>query len=457
MLLSPAGTDQSTSPSRRRAVRSWSIEVARDERSRSIVLGILLVLLFRQTIAAPIRAYVPFFWYIPDVFMLGAFLILIYVGAKERVLAMLIFTGFVLILVGYAMVANPIVDVVLQARQVGYVILAAFAGMGIRRGNQFIAKAIVVAGGLAILGVYYDYLIGVPWANAVFEGALQTKEVSREWWGNGGERRLSGFGLASTDTAVVIAVGALTMCAVTQSRIRIASALFAAAAVHTLLLTTQKATAAWLVIVLLVAYAVPLLMPRRNSFGSAPFLRILAVGGLCACILVPMIFFGARLGQDFSVNAPTLDQRTSEVWPAAIPMLGQFPQLLLGYGLGAVGQTATIPSLALVDNMFLFIALMVGAPLTLLIFAVSAYGLWKAPMRDPLDFSALAMAALLILNGITANMVGTGGVGSMFLGMAIGILLRPTRRRSSSNTERSTERSPERRTSRSSRSSRAPL
>lgn len=421
-------SERSASLRQRASTRSWAVTVARDDRDRRIVLWILLILLFRQTLAGPIRAYVPFLWYIPDFAMLVGFGVLIYQAARDKVVPLLVFCGLLSLVFIYSTMSNSLVAVSLQARQAGYLILAALAGIGIRRGNTTVTKAIAISGGIAILGVYYDYIFGVPWANAIFDGLLQTKEVAREWWGAAGMRRLSGFGLSSTDTSVIIAVGALSFCALTRSQLRLTSAVYAAAAVHTLLLTTQKATAGWLVIVLVLAYAVPIAFPRRDGFSSAPLLRMLGLAGLAGCILIPAIFFGVRLGQDLDIHAPTLDQRMADVWPTVIPKLWAFPQLIAGYGLGGVGHTATIPGLETVDNMFLYTALSVGMPLTLAIFGAFAYGLWKAPMRDAMDFAALAIASLVILNGITANILAAGGVGSMYLGLAAGILLRPTRR-----------------------------
>ncbi|WP_132909514.1 hypothetical protein [Sphingomonas sp. BK235] len=401
--------------------------MARDERARAIVVAIFLSLVFRNTMAAPIRAYAAPLWYVPDLFVLIGFGALTYVGARERVIPWLVFTGLFVLLIVYGVVNNPPLDVLMQGRQVAYVVLAAFAGIGVRHGNQLLARAIVVAAAVAIIGIYWDNFFKVPWSGAAFEGALRTAGVARDWSANG-VRRLSGFGLASGDTSILISAGAIAMCGLTRNRLTIVSAIFAALAVHTVLLTTQKATAGWLMITLFAAFVTPLINFKREGFASAKFLRVLGMSGLIGCILVPILFSGVRFSELLSVQAPTLDQRMNDVWPVAMSYLLRFPQALLGYGLGAIGEVARVDDLVMIDNMFLFTALLVGIPLALLLFGFTLYAFWTAAIRDAVDYTALALATLLVLNGITANIIASGGVGSMFLGMSFGLLLRPTRR-----------------------------
>jgi len=322
--------------------------------------------------------------------------------------------------------------VAFSVRGLGYIFLAFFAGIGLRRDDKRLPVALAGAAALAIIGVYYDYLFTVPWANTLFVGALKTSDTALQWWSSGGVRRLSGFGIASTDTAAQIAAGTMVYFGMTGNRLRLSSIIFCAASIHALILTTQKATAGWLVIITIAAYAAPLLAFRMRGFQASALLKVLGATGLLGCILVPPTLSGLGMGGVLGVNAPTLDQRTMEVWPQVLPMVLKFPEFILGYGLGAIGQTSTLSNLVIVDNMFLFTALNVGVPLALLLFAIAGIALIKTQVRDGADFSALAIVALLCLNGITANIVVAGATGSIFLGYAIGCLLRPTRRRTAS-------------------------
>lgn len=388
-------------------------------------MWLFVVLLVRTTIAAPIRAFVPSIWYIPDFLMLIAFGVLLNRGLRYSVVKTLVFTSSLLVLVVYALMTNAAVDVALQARQIGYILLACLVGMGVRSGRQTVAYVIVALGVVAMVGIYWDYFFKVPWAGAVFSGALQAREVAREWWSAGGARRLSGFGISSTDTSAIIAVGCLTACALLRNRFL--GILYSGLAVHTLLLTTQKATAGWVIITVGVYYLPILFSPRGGQPKpvSMAILKTLAIAGLVGCILFPIIAYQIRLSELFGVDAPTLDQRTADVWPTIIPLLLKFPQFLFGYGMGAIGSTATNPDLFLCDNMFLFVALNFGVPIAVSLFIAAGVALWKAPLRAERDGYALAVAALLILNGITANVLGAGGVNGIYLGFAIGLLLRP--------------------------------
>lgn len=416
------------------SVRNWSVSVAREDRTRNVAMWLFLVLLFRTTIAAPIRAFVPILWYIPDFLMLAAFAVLFTYGLRYSVLKTISPVSLLAVLIVYALLNNSFVAVALQTRQIGYVLLACLVGMGVRSNSQTVSRAIVILGAVAIVGIYWDYFFRVPWAGAVFSGALQPAEVAREWWSAAGERRLSGLGIASTETSAIIAVGCITACS--HIRNRLLGVLYCILAVHTLLLTTQKATAGW-VIVLVAVYYLPTLFSRRGGRPNALpllILKTLAITGLVGCVLVPLMMYQVRLSDLFGVAAPTLDQRTAEVWPTIIPMLLSFPQFLLGYGMGAVGGTATDARLFLCDNMFLYLALNFGVPIALAIFLTGGFALWKAPLRSDRDSYALAVAALLILNGITANVLGAGGVNGTYLGFAIGLLLRPKPRGGSRGT-----------------------
>ncbi|MBB3694671.1 hypothetical protein [Sphingomonas sp. BK580] len=407
--------------------RGWSAGVASGERVRPVVAWVTIVLIYRQTFAAPIRAFLPFLWYVPDVLMAGALLAIAGAGLRDKVVPVLVSVGALALLVAYSLLSNSGYAVALAVRGLGYMLLAFFAGLGLRRGDRLLPVALVAAAGISIAGVYYDALFSVPWAGLTFEGVGGTAEAARQWSADG-SRRLSGLGIASTDTSVIIAAGTLVLLGLTQNRLRAPSTLFCAAALHALLLTTQKATAGWLITTVLVGYVSPLVAFRRAGFHAAALLRPLGVLGLGASMLVPPVFAGFDFSAALRVNAATLDQRMVEVWPRVLPHLFDVPQLLLGFGLGGIGPTGARPDLVMIDNMFLYTALTLGLPAALALFALAARALLATPLRDGTDFAALALVTLLALNGITANIVVAGAVGSIFLGYAVGALLRSLRR-----------------------------
>ncbi|MBW6528266.1 hypothetical protein KZ813_15600 [Sphingomonas sp. RHCKR7] len=407
--------------------RGWSAGVAGGERVRRIVVWVTIVLIYRQTFAAPIRAFAPFLWYVPDVLMAGALLAIAGAGMRDKVVPVIVSVGALALLVVYSLLSNKGYAVALAVRGLGYILLAFFAGLGVRRDDRLLPFALVAAAAISIVGVYYDALFSVPWAGMEFEGFGGTADAARQW-SAAGSRRLSGLGIASTDTSVIIAAGTLVYLSVTRNRLRPSSALFCAAAVHALVLTTQKATAGWLILTVLAAYVAPLVAFRRAGFHASALLRPLGVLGLVASMLVPPIFAGFNFSAALRVNAATLDQRMIEVWPRVLPHLLDFPQVLLGFGLGGIGATGLRPDLAMIDNMFLYVALTLGLPAAVALFTIAARALLATPLRDGIDFAALALVALLALNGITANIVVAGAVGSIYLGYAVGCLLRPLRR-----------------------------
>jgi|GEM_PF-3768430 len=442
-----AGT--AVSPAYKASFGRWSAEVARDNRARAVVTWVAIILIFRQTLAAPIRAYVPALWYGADLLMGLALLVVVAMGLRSRVISVLVAVGLVGLLVTYSAILNTPFAAATGIRGLGYILLAYFAALGMRRSGSPLPLALVAAAIISMIGVYWEDFFHVPWAGIQFEGVGGTADVSRQWTSDG-VRRLSGFGIGSTDTSIIIAAGTLVFFGLTRNRVRISNLAFCAVAVHTLILTTQKATAAWLIITALAAYISPIIAFRLNGFQAARVLKPLGIAGLVLCIAVPPLFAGVEFGHMFGLNTPTLDQRMDEVWPGVMPYIFKFPQILLGYGLGGIGPFASNPSLSMVDNMFLFTALSIGLPLTIALFLIAARAIWAVRVRDGVDFSALAIVTLLILNGITANIVVSGAVASIFLGYGIGCLLRPgdliaseqrsrrRRRGSSSFEERST-------------------
>jgi hypothetical protein len=410
-----------------RPVRLAVSGIVRDSRAKLLLVATVLVLLFRQSIAAPIRAYVPSAWYLPDLLLGVGLLAFVYLAAKSRIQVLLWASLAFGVLIGLSLLTNPPVSVAVSARQVLYLFMAVLCGYIGSQGRAQINKSIIALALIATAGVYLDHFIRVPWAGMRFSGALDTVDVSREWWGEGGTRRLAGFGLASTDTSVIIAAGMLVMLGTSIGRIRMWQLGAFAAAVYAILLTTQRSTA--------IAFSAVSLLLITATFSRAlidprsliKVLKVATIAALVTAVLAPVFLYGFK-PSDLGISAPTLQQRTSEVWPTVIAHLVSSVQTFFGFGFGAVGETGGVESFRLVDNAFLYATISFGLFGAIAMFAWAGLSVARARIWDTEDVTALAVICLCAINGITANVIAAGGVATVYVGIAIGTLSRPRRK-----------------------------
>lgn len=395
--------------------------------ARNTIVLTFLILVLRQAMAAPVRAFVPVLWYVPDLITAVAVCCCIYIGLYKKIVPMIIFLMFFGLFFILSLLQNPLDSVALSTRQVVYLAIAILAGYIGQQGRQFVVTALGAMAVVAIVGVAYDYLFVVPWRGMLFSGALATKAVAREWWSSGGQRRLAGFGLSSADTSVIIACGVIFLSAVQTARGRLFFYLLYAPAVWAMLATTQKATCAAFIFVTAIALATRLsLGGDRDGAKAGAIYKIIAITAIIVSVLAPIALYQMDLGS-LAAKAPTLNQRINEVWPSVINKLVSSPAALWGYGFGAGADTATIPDFQLVDNIFLFSVINFGVVVTIILFSWSCFSIVRLKIGDLEALGGMGVITLLTINGITANVVASGGLGSLLLGFAIGLVSRPMR------------------------------
>ena len=416
-------------PRRRRLVPQLYItaaEFARERRAGSLLLAAFLFLVGRQVMAAPVRAYAPFLWYIPDLISAVGVAAVVYLALRKMITPLVVFLVVFIALAGLSLISNPIESVALSMRQIIYFILAVLTGYVGTEGRSLACKVLVAFAVAAIIGVAYDDLIGVPWQGLLFEGVLDTKAVSREWWSSGGVRRIAGFGLSSGDTSVAIACGMILLAAATSTRPRIAFWALLAPSIWAILATTQKATCGAYLLVVLVMVGMRLIDTKHYLERTSVALRTIALAALVMTMIAPFVLYGQRLG-DLGLPVETLDMRTAEVWPTVIPYLFGTMRVLVGFGFGGAGDLAQAKELLLIDNMFLFTTATVGVIIAIAGFLLVMRAVARVQVRDRDSLGGLGIICLLCINGITANIVAAGGLGSLYLGFGIGLVSKPVR------------------------------
>jgi hypothetical protein len=412
-------------PSKRRVQLIFATaEIARHDRAKAIIIFVFLLLVFRQMMAAPIRAYLPLLWYLPDVLAAVALLAAIYISWKRKITTLMIAFAFLLLFFVLSVLQNTLESVLLSMRQIVYLAIAVIAGYVGQQGREKARRWVIAFSIICIAGVAYDYFFVVPWRGMLFEGVLNTKAVSREWWDLNGVRRLAGFGLASSDTSIVIACGMIVLAAIPAKNARYLFFVLVGPAIWAVLATTQKATCGSFFLVGGAMLICTMSSPYAGLRRATSTLQTMTLAAIIATMLVPIAFFQFSL-KSVGVAAPTLNQRMGEVWPTVITYLVNSPQTLFGYGFGSAGDTSSIPQFLLVDNMFLFTTITVGLIAALFAFLLVFLAVLSLKSQDAETLGGLGIITLLAINGITANVVAAGGIGSLFLGYAIGIVTRP--------------------------------
>lgn len=451
-----------------------------------LLLG-FLALAARQVLAAPLRAWLPGGWYLADALAALALGLAALAALRDGrgsvlVLALGLAAWSALSLAALAPLSVLYGGRLVMAGLLGWAV-ASRRGPG---GTVPAERALTWLGILAAAGVLADHVLPLPWQALQFEGAFATRAISGAWWGPEATRRLAGFGIFSTDTALMIAPacllaarsgwrggsrqgggrrggrwrarrtvpGAWARAPSTSPSTSppgvpstfpstVPSGLSAAVRPPAPPGTGRGGTRpAALAVLLLSAWALVLTGQKATLAwmllcwpvaALAPGLAVpLALGALGAVILAPPLLAGSAPGALAQALAglatPSLDSRTLMVWPEILARVTSLPGALAGAGLGGAAEPAkyTDPLLALPpDNLALCLAAMAGLPALGLAAVLVARRLLSAGLLPvAAQGPGPVLLAFLLLNGITANIV-TGMSGALMLGYALGALAPP--------------------------------
>jgi hypothetical protein len=423
MAISSAPNQQSS-----RAPRTSEFRISPERASfRSIsaaVLSISIVgILARETFAAPIRAYIPQAWYAFDALIVFAIAMGFFACAPRFPRSAILSATVIIIATTYSLQQNSPLSTAFSLRYISYfiapIILVVLArGIGARFTN-----VVILLGIAASIGVLVDDVAGFQWGTQTFSGILGERVIAREWWLQTGIRRLSGFGISSTNTAHMIACVGLLCLPLLAQRSRLIALIAAALFLWAAYLTQQRASLAWFAILMTLSMALPLYRPAaRTSFSS---LKVAISIAIVTMIAAPFALRGIDIGSIFGTAGQSLRERTFVVWPNAIDTISTGFALVVGKGVGSIGELSVHPALRAPDNMFLNMAAMFGFPVAIALCAGLFLIAIRANMKNAVQLGSIAVATFIVLNGATANMV-LSAVPMTFLGLAVASLaLRP--------------------------------
>lgn len=270
-----------------------------------------------------------------------------------------------------------------------------------RRPNLFVGAAWVVFVS-SVAGVYLNYAYGIlPWEAFEYETVFGRMATTREWWMDGGIRRLPGFARTSVHAAGVIGlVGSVLMALLGKTLVRV---IVAVTGMWAIILTTSKSMALIFGII-----SVWLLFPRlwRSLFVGRVFIASIVI----VSIILPMVSILRHFGASDGLPSILISfwERLHYMWPGAFSLIMSPLNAVTGNGLGAIGaaqQYGYSPELQnWADNVFLYFYVTFGVfgYAYLLFLAISVFRLSNGPDRS----AYLYVAGLVAFfgYGLTSNM-----------------------------------------------------
>ncbi len=296
------------------------------------------------------------------------------------------------------------------------VLYAAVIFPAIQRHFGLFARAMAVFFAISVVGVLINQLVGeMPWEGMHYDTAFGPVQTTRQWWMDGGLRRLPGFARASFDAAMMIGVCGVVILAL--ARRPGSRALIAVSGITAITLTTSKG--------MVIAFALAALWLGIGSRSAASFAvgRAIVVALLLLTCLVPTVFMVVSVPTDPLEMPPLLSSlwdRFSWMWPSAYELLPEHWGAITGVGPGGIGTALdrpderTLPNSG--DSIFVYYFVTFGlAGIAYLAFALLAI-LRRGAAADP---RAFVWAGLLIITygyGLSINMVEQAFFAS-FLGL----------------------------------------
>lgn len=291
----------------------------------------------------------------------------------------------------------------------------AVVGLSIKsnRGSYWFA---VLAFIVTCTGVIADFLFGpFSWLGSTFESSFGSGVVAREWWIEGGVRRLAGFTRASTSAAVIIALSGSYLLVVLSSPFhRLAVAVFGAVCIY---LTTSKG--------LVVAFAIVSLicLVSTDSRIRVPITRIFFVAFCVLGIFVPIFAWIVSLEYSAINAAPSFlmsfADRLVFSWPQTFGRFEYWFQWFFGLGIGEVGiakQIFSVVRIPPVDNIWLYLYATSGM-VGLGIFLYVSFLVYR--MRSPYALVIFIQLLVLVCYGMVAN-IFDDAISCFVLGLVVG-------------------------------------
>ena len=362
--------------------KGWiSIQPAATGAAWNVEAIALFLYFYRDAFAGALRYYFAIvkldaLWFLPDIVALFCILTFVqrYIVAGRNVVAILtllylafsLYVGYIFL--GYASGTASAFKMIAPVF-VGF----CFCGRDFSQYKRLLFSIHVIFY-ITIIGVILSAHVKLPWVGFAYESFGATRQATRLWWTNGGER-LAGFAADSTMAAFFVFI----TFALTSVRRSLPWCLFwAPIGMYAINLTTNK-TSMGVMFIYTVCMVVIRLLPERERF---PMLRRMAAFSFLS-IFVPIVlmiaFTGSKLGS-VSRSLFSLQDRIDNSWQLPFVYMSELMPLgfLTGCGLGCFNYPQQVFSNKVsyyvpVDNFYIGTYLMFGPIFVVfMIFAIIA-------------------------------------------------------------------------------------
>jgi hypothetical protein len=276
---------------------------------------------------------------------------------------------------------------------------------------------------VTVIGLCLDkFFVTFPWTGIKTIIGNLNVDVSKDWEiQDPFARRVAGFARSSISAAILVPLlGIVIMSQVRAWRLR---ALMAATSCVAVFLTTQKGA----ILALIPVAAILCLPPSRWP----ALLRFCCVVFMAACVSLPLVTLGLYFAHGTGVfSTQSIFLRIAYTWPDAWQWILHHQMLVFGVGLGGIGgpqRLYAINSFNPADNFFILMYAYFGAFAVLYLLFICSLALRPVIGSKERATAAIAVLAFLLGYGTVLSLV-EDQIAALFLGAAIGVLWRETRR-----------------------------
>ncbi len=256
---------------------------------------------------------------------------------------------------------------------------------------------------VVVAGVLANQVLTYPWEGYGYSVGTLEVEGSRQWYANGGIKRVAGFARASFDAAVHLQFAGILL--VLQTRSPVLRLMIWALTVAAIFPTNSKG-------VLLVAVVLTPILLLRGRLPELP-LRVLPMFFGAVAIALPastLIFsFNSPLQNPTLASATySFYDRLNYMWPQAWNLLSEQGSLLLGRGIGGIGTAQTYFEGALfnaADNVFVYWLVVLGWSALPGILLLLLRTLKLRPHRSDAEMRIYCLLLATIIYGSMTNIV----------------------------------------------------
>lgn len=213
------------------------------------------------------------------------------------------------------------------------------------------------------IGVAYDYMADVPWADLIYQIGGVSIQASRSWATMLGTERVAGFSRASFDAANQLIFLALPW-VIMGRRKSLSAIIWVATGLLVVLTTTKRAVGVYVLLTLLLALIGPgVVSGKLKRLVGVTCPAFVALIGIALPASTIFINYGRFVDGATPVLLTSFLDRLTSTWPDALALLADHGNVLLGRGIGGIGVSQSFFEPLIyspADNLYVYLYVSFG-------------------------------------------------------------------------------------------------